>query len=291
MTKIMKKTLIIAITVLAFLVLAVMFAGIYKFNYLAKQPGYDVDGNPVPQAKISISNDIIYFKGATEEANYRLLLAKVAKYPEVDFKKIIVNSSGGHTVYGRKIAEFVLANNLDVEVEELCFSSCANYIFPAGKIKYIQENAFVGWHGSEFQGLLLKKQGQTFEAYQKEAIKKALALAGYTGTEVLEREYKQSMKDLMDEWLFFKKVKSSIAIALQAVDKLTDDLPYNGWMYSIEDMQKFGLHDIVYLGKEGEYPNPQQKYRERLLTEVYDAKKVKKIEALVAAYVDKQSSL
>ena len=38
----------IAITVLTVLVL-VMLAGMYKFNYLASQEGYDCDGNKIEQ--------------------------------------------------------------------------------------------------------------------------------------------------------------------------------------------------------------------------------------------------
>lgn len=44
-----KKTILVSLSVIA---LAVAIAGMYKFNYLANQDGYDVDGN-----KISIYND------------------------------------------------------------------------------------------------------------------------------------------------------------------------------------------------------------------------------------------
>lgn len=41
----MKKYLVIILGIAALLFIAVAFAGMYKFNYLANQPGYDVDGN------------------------------------------------------------------------------------------------------------------------------------------------------------------------------------------------------------------------------------------------------
>lgn len=41
----MKNLLIFLIVV----VLGVVCAGIYKFNYLAKQLGHDADGNPITQ--------------------------------------------------------------------------------------------------------------------------------------------------------------------------------------------------------------------------------------------------
>ena len=50
-----------------------------------------------------------------------------------------------------KIGLWIFDHELDVIVDELCFSSCANYIFTAGKNKIIEKDAIVGWHGSEQQ--------------------------------------------------------------------------------------------------------------------------------------------
>ena len=49
------------------------------------------------------------------------------------------------------IGEWVFDHDIDVIVEELCFSSCANYIFTAGNNKTIEAEAIVGWHGSHHQ--------------------------------------------------------------------------------------------------------------------------------------------
>lgn len=43
----MKKILTIIVTILILAVLLVIAAGMYKFNYLASKPGYDVDGNKI----------------------------------------------------------------------------------------------------------------------------------------------------------------------------------------------------------------------------------------------------
>jgi PDZ domain-containing secreted protein len=40
----MIKKILIGISVI---ILIIIFAGMYKFNYLASQPGYDVDGNKI----------------------------------------------------------------------------------------------------------------------------------------------------------------------------------------------------------------------------------------------------
>ncbi len=43
----MKKTIIIILSIIALVILAVIIAGMYKFNYLASQPGYNADGTKV----------------------------------------------------------------------------------------------------------------------------------------------------------------------------------------------------------------------------------------------------
>jgi flagellar basal body-associated protein FliL len=55
--KTMKKTIKwIAITLLTVLVL-VMLAGMYKFNYLASKEGYDCDGNKIEKS-IDLSSNL-----------------------------------------------------------------------------------------------------------------------------------------------------------------------------------------------------------------------------------------
>ena len=43
----MKKILLIILATIIGVVVLIALAGMYKFNYLANQPGYDVDGNKI----------------------------------------------------------------------------------------------------------------------------------------------------------------------------------------------------------------------------------------------------
>lgn len=43
----MKKTILIISAIIIGTVVLIALAGMYKFNYLANQPGYDVDGNKI----------------------------------------------------------------------------------------------------------------------------------------------------------------------------------------------------------------------------------------------------
>jgi len=47
----MKTTIKHILIVVVVLIVMVVFAGMYKFNYLAGLPGYDVDGNPLPKTE------------------------------------------------------------------------------------------------------------------------------------------------------------------------------------------------------------------------------------------------
>ena len=51
----MKKTIFVILGTLAAIVVLLALAGIYKFNYLAAQPGYDVDGNKIDTSEIILN--------------------------------------------------------------------------------------------------------------------------------------------------------------------------------------------------------------------------------------------
>lgn len=66
-------------------------------------------------------------------------------------QKLLVSSSGGDVSASLALGRVVNSLALDVEVQGLCMSSCANYIFPAGRRKRIADGAIVVWHGSAMQ--------------------------------------------------------------------------------------------------------------------------------------------
>lgn len=61
---------------------------------------------------------------------------------------LIITSPGGEVEAGIQLGRWVYDNRIDVEVREYCLSSCANYVFPAGKRKQINAGAIVAWHGN-----------------------------------------------------------------------------------------------------------------------------------------------
>ncbi len=63
-------------------------------------------------------------------------------------QQLVIQSGGGNVDAGMDLADIMLEHKLDLVVDKFCFSSCANYVFIAGKNKYIQPNAILGWHGN-----------------------------------------------------------------------------------------------------------------------------------------------
>lgn len=97
-------------------------------------------------AKVYIHNHTLVYQGEITKDNNSAafsLFENAKVKPEV----LAITSGGGNVDLGMDLGEFVLNHALDVSVESFCFSSCANYVFTAGKNKWLGEKALLGWHG------------------------------------------------------------------------------------------------------------------------------------------------
>ena len=96
--------------------------------------------------RVTLAPTVVTYEGPLDAAG----IAEVRRAgPAVTLLRI--RSSGGDVDLGMDLAEWVLERRLDVEVLDHCLSSCANYVFPAGRTKVIAPGAVVGWHGSARQ--------------------------------------------------------------------------------------------------------------------------------------------
>ena len=232
-------------------------------------PTPDEDGiiwyDPEP-AKITVEGSTIFFEGDIEEETYRhFLLAVEGK--ENQITAIRINSGGGITDGGMWIGKWIFDHDLDVIVEELCFSSCANYIFTAGKNKIIEKDAIVGWHGSEQQDVFIAAGlGLTMREFHAWSYDELEEFGGPLTPQESKEEYVENMLELDqyergdDEPEFLEKI--GVNLYLMVYGFLPDQIDYylneqtefGGWTFSIEDMAKFGVHNVTYEG-EGQYPS------------------------------------
>lgn len=129
------------------------------FFHLSREDGYEADKtfinaffsnsstNPDELTKVYLDKDAIVYDGPLFYKSLIQVQDLYKRNPGVT--RIKINSRGGVTLVGLCFGEFVLKKELDVEVTERVFSSAANYIFPAGRKKYLHKNSIVGFHGGE----------------------------------------------------------------------------------------------------------------------------------------------
>ncbi|WP_020407451.1 hypothetical protein [Hahella ganghwensis] len=224
--------------------------------------GEHSDEHPISQkspASIHIDGDTLYYSGNISEVSWDSFQAVTAGLQPGSLTRLVINSSGGDTVYGRKMGRWVKDNITILEVQGGCFSSCANYIFPAAKIKRIQESAFVGWHGSEsqFDVLAMSAPDKTGEDILQEEVRQAMLMAmpelegNPTLDEEVARELARSRQSQKDEHKFFEElgINSQFTIYGLLPEHLSafEASGKRGWGFTIEDMKKLGLGEVQYL--------------------------------------------
>lgn len=226
----------------------------------------DLAAAGVEPAQIHVTGDTVYFRGEISDASTKAFKAAVGNIQRGEVTRLVISSVGGETRNGRKIGQWVHDMGLIVEVDRVCFSSCANYIFPAGRVRVIRANAFVGWHGNE-RGMEIdrRKRGVSLES----------EIRGMTPPEILTRhgidldEVQASMrKSIQDEAVFYAQLGMQDAFAMCAVgDAASSKYPSSqerkGWGFSIRDMERLGLVNTVYLG-DGTYEKDSTFFRKYL---------------------------
>lgn len=202
-------------------------------------------------ATVQVQGDTLYYTGNFSTASSAAFDAAVAGIARGQVTRLVISSGGGDTVAGRHVGRWVRDMGLVVEVDFICFSSCANYIFPAGRARVIRADAFVGWHGNE----------RTFHV---QAARKGISLedqlAQYLPKDVSPEERTAFFRDfkattrvtLKDEADFYSKLGLNDAFAVCAVGDILEKRPgyagQIGWGFSLADMEHLGLTNTVYLG-------------------------------------------
>lgn len=135
--------------------------------------------------------------------------------------RVLIASGGGLVEPAISIATEIRNRRLDVEVVGNCFSSCANYIFPAGANKSISGLGIVAWHGNMSHLLHMHSQGT--KPLDAKALLEVQRLAE------LENTFFASIG--VDQFIcWFAKLE-----------------PYNVrnlYFLTVEDMAEFGIPDV-----------------------------------------------
>lgn len=94
---------------------------------------------------VTIDGDEITYRGDFIPDSAQRVLAVAGSHP---VRRLRIWSGGGEVGGAIDTARWVHRNGIDVIVDGPCLSSCANYIFPAGREKYIVGEGYVAWHGN-----------------------------------------------------------------------------------------------------------------------------------------------
>ncbi len=122
-------------------------------------------------AEVKVRGESIIFSGSiNESSNAKLFEAfdKAEKPPT----SLTITSGGGFVGAGLEMGEWIVENNLDVYIPSYCSSSCANYVFTAGRRVTLGSMAVVSWHGSPVADDLV--EGTAQEQTRRKGVLKSL---------------------------------------------------------------------------------------------------------------------
>nr|WP_295777962.1 hypothetical protein [Rhodoferax sp.] len=108
-------------------------------------------------APVLVSGKTVVFQGLIYASTADEFVRAVEQHGA---NRVLIASGGGHVAPALRMARIIHDSAMDVEVFGQCFSSCANYIFPAGKNKSITALGLVGWHGNMQHLLHLHRTGK-----------------------------------------------------------------------------------------------------------------------------------
>jgi hypothetical protein len=152
---------------------------------------------------------------------------------------LTITSAGGEINAGMDFGEWTFERRLDVEVEEICLSSCANYIFPAARNKLIRPGSVVAWHGSARQRGLMTGLEQEIDSRvralaqpqrERERQRMLRATAAY-----LERS--QRRQDAFFERIRVEEFVTRVGAEEYGLSGL--------YFLSVDDMSRFGITNVV----------------------------------------------
>jgi hypothetical protein len=183
---------------------------------------------------------IAHFVGAITEATVTDFINKNQKaelVPEI----LAITSLGGNVDAGIRLGQWILDNNIDVSIPSYCLSSCANYVFLAGKRKSIAPRAVVAWHGSIEQSDFVAKN----DLFETTISRLKLNPNDLSAQEFLNQNrkwYEGFNRSRLLQRGLFQKLK--INPRVMTIGQEIDGLKRGFWTMSKEAMEQFGIFGL-----------------------------------------------
>ncbi len=186
-----------------------------------------------------IDGELVYAGALDTLANRRLfrLYESLKEKPKV----LSIQSVGGSVLTGISLGSWVRANSLDVKVLEYCLSSCANYVFPAGRRKIVSNFALIGYHGganSAYLGISAASKKVLAEQPRSEGFRK-----------MADSMLKSVRNQAQQELAFLKILGVDVDLVSRGQEDRYQGLfkehpKTKGWTYSAADFERMGVHRI-----------------------------------------------
>lgn len=167
--------------------------------------------------------------------------------------RIEITSLGGGINAGLQLGEWIVANQLAVRVPRYCVSACANYIFVAGKTKYLGATAYLVWHGGAYQpGLadILKANANREIVRRLSVTDQATARAQKYQEIDGYMEFIQHRETAYFDALNIDPRITTLGQIEPYVSRFPQGIAFSGWDYSIEDMAKMGVLNVFIEGEQ-----------------------------------------
>lgn len=116
-----------------------------------------------------VGTDAIRLSGAIRSGDDDRLAAALT--PGV--RRIVLNSAGGQASTALHMAALIERHRVEVVVDGICASSCANYLFAAGTKRSIRAGSIVLWHGAPDEASRTDMRKQLLELMRKDRIPEA----------------------------------------------------------------------------------------------------------------------
>ncbi|RUO76251.1 hypothetical protein [Idiomarina seosinensis] len=143
------------------------------------------------------------------------------------FKTLHISSPGGSVEDGIALGKWVWQNDIEVHIDGICASSCANYVLPAAKKVYLSSNSVLLWHGSSYQPDVSKAviNREPFAVRWRKAENEFFTLTGISPMPTVCGFDDVSIWDKSLNWLGLSEIA--------------------GFNYPFEDLRRFGLNNMV----------------------------------------------
>ena len=136
------------------------------------------------------------------------------------------------------MGSFIYSNGLNVRVDSYCLSSCANYVFTAGSVKYVSSNALIAFHG-----------GATSKSIMNDTLLEKVPIS--ERKKLIDKYTSNKKKLVITEEEFFDLI--GVQQKITTLGETNRCLPlweakYAGWLYTKSSLSKLGVKNIVVNG-------------------------------------------